>query len=270
MVEMLLAELQKFKAEKRTGAMVALSFSKRLTQPIQERVQPGYEYSGRENPTRGQNYKVSHSEAHRWVTLIMIGEVLDKGCPKAYCLKRPTIEEKIVSFWCPTPLPEGQQGKAVDPPARLALPTMDVGSFLSNSSIGSESDDFVEVSGPAAGAGFTTKKWHPTRKVATWRASLSGTKRKAEESAHEANSAELAMGELSPMEWPLACPRLIEGAAAKAKEEAVAPLEVAPGDGAKAGVVEDPADPNAAPRVIASRSELPEEKVPREEAVATK
>ncbi|RLN22416.1 hypothetical protein C2845_PM07G11370 [Panicum miliaceum] len=40
-VEVQLAELQKLKAEKLTGAMVALSFAKRLTQPIQERVHPG-------------------------------------------------------------------------------------------------------------------------------------------------------------------------------------------------------------------------------------
>ncbi|RLN11252.1 retrotransposon protein, putative, unclassified [Panicum miliaceum] len=45
-VEVLLAELQKLKAEKLTGAAVALSFAKRLTQPILERIHPGYEYSG--------------------------------------------------------------------------------------------------------------------------------------------------------------------------------------------------------------------------------
>ncbi|RLM69952.1 putative gypsy-type retrotransposon [Panicum miliaceum] len=91
-VEVLLAELQRLKAEKLTGAIVALSFVKRVTQPIQERVHPGYEFLGREDPTRRQNRKVSRSEAHRWVTLIVSGEVCDKGCPKAYCLKLPTTE----------------------------------------------------------------------------------------------------------------------------------------------------------------------------------
>ncbi|RLN36426.1 hypothetical protein C2845_PM03G29490 [Panicum miliaceum] len=165
-VEVLLAELQKLKAEQWTGAAVVLSFAKRLTQPIQERVHPGYEYSGRMDPTHGQNCKVSCSEAHRWVTLIVSGEVRDKGCSKAHCLMRPTIEKKIVLFWCPAPLLEGQQGKAFDPPAGLALPAANVGSFSSDSSIGSESDDVVEVSGPAAGAGYTTKKRRPTCKVA--------------------------------------------------------------------------------------------------------
>ncbi|RLN09648.1 hypothetical protein C2845_PM11G17900 [Panicum miliaceum] len=173
-VEVLLAELQKLKDEKLTDAAVALSFAKRLTQPIQERVHPGYEYSGRDDPTRVQNCKISRGEAHRRVTLIVSGEVRDKGCPKAYCLKRPTTEEKIVSFWCPEPLPEGQQGKAVDPPTGLALPEADAGSFSSNSSVVSESDDIVEVSRPAAGASFTMKRRHPTPKVAASKALWGG------------------------------------------------------------------------------------------------
>ncbi|RLM74034.1 hypothetical protein C2845_PM15G02090 [Panicum miliaceum] len=173
-VVLLLAKLQKLKAEKLTHATVALSFAKRLTQLMQERVHPEYEYSGRDDPTRVQNRKVSHSEAHKRVTLIVSGEVRDKGCPKAYCLKRPTTEEKIVSFWCPAPLPEGQQGKAVDPSAGLALPAVDVGSFSFDSYIESKLDDVVEVSGPATGASSARKKWCPIRKVATSKAQWGG------------------------------------------------------------------------------------------------
>ncbi|RLN35043.1 hypothetical protein C2845_PM03G32060 [Panicum miliaceum] len=155
-VEVLLAELQKLKADKLTGAALALSFPKRLTQPIQERVHPGYEYSGREDPTCGQNRKVSRGEAHRRVTLIVSGQ------------------EKVMSFWCPVPLSEGQQGKAIDPPTGLALPVADVESSSSDSSIGSESDDVVEVSGPATGAGSTMKKRRATRKVAALKAHRGG------------------------------------------------------------------------------------------------
>ncbi|RLN11955.1 hypothetical protein C2845_PM09G13620 [Panicum miliaceum] len=237
-VEMLLAELQKLKAEKLTSAAVALSFAKRLTQPIQERVHPGYEYSGRDDPTRVQNRKVSRTH---------------------------------------------------------------VGSFSSDSSIGSESDDVVEVPGLAAGAGSTMRKRCPTRKVAVSkaqqsgvtlrgrsstplgasrsfpsavplkpsfsvqragrRASLSGAKRKVEESTSEAVSAEVAKREVSRSERPLARPRLIEGAAPAAKGEVAAseppqgddvePLEVATEHGAKGG-------------------KPPEEKAPGEEAVVTK
>jgi hypothetical protein len=46
-VRTLLAELLELKAKELTGATVALSFSKRLTQLIQDRFHPGYEYSSR-------------------------------------------------------------------------------------------------------------------------------------------------------------------------------------------------------------------------------
>jgi hypothetical protein len=36
--------------------------------------------------------KVSRAEAASWVARIVSGEVRDKGCPKAYCFKRSTIE----------------------------------------------------------------------------------------------------------------------------------------------------------------------------------
>jgi hypothetical protein len=70
--------------------MVGLSFCKWLTQPIQERVHPAYEYWGHEDLTREQIQKVSRVEASNRVTRIMAGQIWDKGCPKALCLKRPT------------------------------------------------------------------------------------------------------------------------------------------------------------------------------------
>ncbi|RLN17434.1 hypothetical protein C2845_PM02G17560 [Panicum miliaceum] len=159
-------EMLELKAKKLTGAAVALSFSKRLTQLIQERVHPGYEYSGREDPTRVRNCKVPHMEAVNRVARIMSGEVRDKGCPKAYCLKRPTTEERVPEFWSPAPLPEGQQGKVIDPPAGLAKPAEGVLDYATDSSIGSESEEVVEVAGPTAGAGSVTRRRHAVvRKV---------------------------------------------------------------------------------------------------------
>jgi hypothetical protein len=72
-VRVLLAELTRLKADKLTGVAVALSFSKRLTQPIQDRVHPGYEYSGHDDPTRVRNRKASLREAPGRVTRIMSG-----------------------------------------------------------------------------------------------------------------------------------------------------------------------------------------------------
>jgi len=51
-VDSLLMEIAELTARKLLGAAVALSFCKRLTQPIQERVHPSFEYWG-------QNCKVS-------------------------------------------------------------------------------------------------------------------------------------------------------------------------------------------------------------------
>ena len=89
-VDRLITEIAELTARNLTGAMVALSLYKQLTQLIQERVHPSYEYWGREDPTRGQNCKVSRVEALNWVARIMAGQIRDKGCPKALYLKRPT------------------------------------------------------------------------------------------------------------------------------------------------------------------------------------
>ena len=54
-VNLLLNEIAGLSARGLTGAVVALSFNKRLVQLIQDRVHPGFEYWGRQDPTRGQN-----------------------------------------------------------------------------------------------------------------------------------------------------------------------------------------------------------------------
>ena len=52
-VELLLKKITEMSTQKLTRAVVALSFCKRLTQPIHERVHSAYEYWGRDDPTRG-------------------------------------------------------------------------------------------------------------------------------------------------------------------------------------------------------------------------
>jgi hypothetical protein len=54
-VNLLLDEIAGLLARGLTGAVVDLSFSKRLVQLIQDRVHPSFEYWGRQDPTRGQN-----------------------------------------------------------------------------------------------------------------------------------------------------------------------------------------------------------------------
>ena len=89
-MDLLLKKITVLSAQGLTGAVVALSFSKRLVQPIRDRVHPGFEYWGRQDPTRGQNRKVPREEAANWVTCMMQGPIRDRGCPKMHCLKRST------------------------------------------------------------------------------------------------------------------------------------------------------------------------------------
>ena len=88
-------EIAGLSAQGLTGTMVALSFSKRLVQPIQDRVHPAFEYWGHQDPTRGQNRKVPREEASNRVTRMMQGAICDMGCPKAHRLKQPT---RVVSI----------------------------------------------------------------------------------------------------------------------------------------------------------------------------
>ena len=97
-VDLLLREIAGRSAQGLTGAVVALSFSKRPVHPIRDRVHPGFEYWGRQDPTRGQNRKVPRDEAANRVARIMQGPIRDRGCPKAHCLKRPTRAISLLHF----------------------------------------------------------------------------------------------------------------------------------------------------------------------------
>jgi hypothetical protein len=48
----LLDDLQQLKAEGLTGAAVAISFYRRLIEPLQDRAHPTFEYWGQTDPTR--------------------------------------------------------------------------------------------------------------------------------------------------------------------------------------------------------------------------
>ena len=89
-VERLLKKITDLSAQGLTGAAVAISFSRQLTQPIQERVHPAFEYWGHRDPTRGHERKVPRDEIANRVACIMVWEIRDTGCPNAHCLKRPT------------------------------------------------------------------------------------------------------------------------------------------------------------------------------------
>ena len=70
-MNLLLSEIADLSAQGLIGAVVALSFSKRLVQLIQDRVYPGFEYWGCQDLTWGQNRKVSRDEAANRVGRMM-------------------------------------------------------------------------------------------------------------------------------------------------------------------------------------------------------
>ena len=57
-MERLLEEIADLLTQGLTGAAVAISFCRRLTQPIQERVHSAFEYWGHRDPIRGHERKV--------------------------------------------------------------------------------------------------------------------------------------------------------------------------------------------------------------------
>jgi hypothetical protein len=69
------------------------------------------------------------------------------------------LQERVLEYWSPAPLPEGQQGKEIDPPTGLVKPAEGVLDFATDSSNGSESEEVVEVAGPAAGGGVLLCAW---------------------------------------------------------------------------------------------------------------
>jgi hypothetical protein len=72
-----------------TGGAVAMSFSRRLIQPIKDQVHLSYKYWGQSDPTREANRKVSNNEMVARITQLYTGRIRNKRCPKAHSLNRP-------------------------------------------------------------------------------------------------------------------------------------------------------------------------------------
>jgi hypothetical protein len=79
----LLDDLEKLKAEGLTGGTVAIISSRRLIQPIQDRVHPSFEYWGQSDPTRVVRRKVSKEEIIPRVKNIFGGHVHNREYPMA-------------------------------------------------------------------------------------------------------------------------------------------------------------------------------------------
>jgi hypothetical protein len=89
-LRLLLEDLAKLKAEGLTGGEVAISFIRRLLQPIQDRVHPAYEYWGQSDPTRVVRRKVSKEEMAARAKNIFVGRIRNQECPKVLSVYQPS------------------------------------------------------------------------------------------------------------------------------------------------------------------------------------
>ena len=76
------------------------------------------------------------------------------------------LQAKVLEYWSPAPLPEGDPGKDAATPAELRQPAKEKAEFSSNSSVGSEFE--VEItggSGPPPSATLGRKMRRAARKI---------------------------------------------------------------------------------------------------------
>jgi hypothetical protein len=78
----LLDNLEMLKEEGFTSSAVAISFSRRLIQPIQDRVHPAFEYWGQSDPTHVIKRKVSKGEMAVRVKNIFCGRIRNRDAPR--------------------------------------------------------------------------------------------------------------------------------------------------------------------------------------------
>jgi hypothetical protein len=94
----LLDDLEQLKAEGLTGTAVAISFCRRLIQPLQDRAHSVFEYWGQSDPTRVAQRKVSKAEMMARVKNVFGGWVRNKGAPRhwGYTARRPGESSTLV------------------------------------------------------------------------------------------------------------------------------------------------------------------------------
>jgi hypothetical protein len=89
-LQLLLDDLEQLKAEGLTGAAVAISFCRRLIQPIQDRAHPSFKYWGKSYPTRVTQRKVSKVEMMAHAKNIFGERIRNRECPKALGVCSPS------------------------------------------------------------------------------------------------------------------------------------------------------------------------------------
>jgi hypothetical protein len=69
--------------------VVAISFCRRLIQPVQDRAHPSFQYWGQSDPTRVAQRKVSKAEMMAHAKNIFSVRIRNRECPKALGVTAP-------------------------------------------------------------------------------------------------------------------------------------------------------------------------------------
>ena len=76
------------------------------------------------------------------------------------------LQAKVLEYWSPAPLLEGDPGKDAAAPAELRQPAEEEAEFSSNSSVGSEPEvEITGASGPPPSAALRRKTRRAVRKI---------------------------------------------------------------------------------------------------------
>jgi hypothetical protein len=75
-------DLEQLKAEGLTSAAVAISFWRRIIQPLLDRAHPAFEYCRQSDPTRFVQHKVYKAEMMAHAKNIFAGWIRNRECPK--------------------------------------------------------------------------------------------------------------------------------------------------------------------------------------------
>ena len=76
------------------------------------------------------------------------------------------LQAKVLEYWSPAPLPEGDPGKDAATPAELREPAKEKAEFSSDSSVGSEPDvEITGASGPPPSAALRRKTHRAVKKI---------------------------------------------------------------------------------------------------------
>src|SRR6185312_9069245 len=83
------------------------------------------------------------------------------------------LQAKILEYWSPAPLPEGEPRKDAAAPTKLRQPAEEEAEFSSDSSVGSEPEvEITGASGPPPSAALRRKMRHTIKKIQLSKAGL--------------------------------------------------------------------------------------------------